>query len=85
MVIYAHLATFALTRGPSISWRILASTAAQRPSYRGGKPGLPDHGVGAVGDRPAQQAAIANLRDAVEALLAEVAHPDELTLTLNVT
>jgi hypothetical protein len=41
-------------------------------------------GVGAVGDGPAQEAAIAGLREALEVLLAETGPPDELTLTLNV-
>jgi predicted RNase H-like HicB family nuclease len=41
-------------------------------------------GVGAVGDGPSAEAAIADLRGALEALLAEVGPPDELTLTLNV-
>jgi predicted RNase H-like HicB family nuclease len=41
-------------------------------------------GVGAVGDGPTQEAAIADLREALEVLLAEVGPPDELTLTLNV-
>lgn len=41
-------------------------------------------GVGAVGEGPTQEAAIADLREALEVLLAEVGPPDELTLTLNV-
>ena len=41
-------------------------------------------GVGAVGDGPTQEAAIADLREALQVLLAEVGPPDELTLTLNV-
>jgi predicted RNase H-like HicB family nuclease len=41
-------------------------------------------GVGAVGDGPTQEAAIADLRSALEALLEVVGPPDELTLTLNV-
>jgi len=41
-------------------------------------------GVGAVGDGPTAEAAIADLRGALEALLAEVGSPDELTLTLDV-
>ena len=41
-------------------------------------------GVGAVGDGPTAEAAVADLRDALEALLAEVGPPDELTLTLDV-
>src|ERR1039457_6216484 len=41
-------------------------------------------GVGAVGDGPTQEAAIADLREALEVLLAETGPPDELTLTLNV-
>ena len=41
-------------------------------------------GVGAVGDGPTAEAAVADLRDALEALLAEVGPPDELTLTLAV-
>jgi uncharacterized protein YbjT (DUF2867 family) len=41
-------------------------------------------GVGAVGDGSTQEAAIADLREALEVLLAEVGSPDELTLTLDV-
>ena len=41
-------------------------------------------GVGAVGDGATAEAAVADLRDALEALLAEVGPPDELTLTLDV-
>ena len=41
-------------------------------------------GVGAVGDGPTREAAIADLREALEVLLAEVGPPDELTLTLDV-
>jgi len=41
-------------------------------------------GVGAVGDGATPEAAIADLREALEALLAETGPPDELTLTLNV-
>ena len=41
-------------------------------------------GVGAVGDGPTAEAAVADLRGALEALLAEVGPPDELTLTLDV-
>ena len=41
-------------------------------------------GVWAVGDGPTAEAAVADLRDALEALLAEVGPPDELTLTLDV-
>jgi hypothetical protein len=41
-------------------------------------------GVGAVGDGLTAEAAVADLRDALEALLAEVGPPDELTLTLDV-
>jgi hypothetical protein len=41
-------------------------------------------GVGAVGDGLTQEAAIADLRRALEFLLAEVGPPDELTLTLGV-
>jgi hypothetical protein len=37
-----------------------------------------------VGDGPTAEAAAADLRDALEALLAEVGPPDELTLTLDV-
>ncbi len=40
--------------------------------------------VRAVGDGPTAEAAVADLRDALEALLAEVGPPDELTLTLDV-
>jgi predicted RNase H-like HicB family nuclease len=41
-------------------------------------------GVGAVGDGPTAEAAVADLRDALEALLVEVGPPDELTLTLDI-
>ena len=41
-------------------------------------------GVGAVGDGPTPEAAVADLRDALVVLLAEVGPPDELTLTLDV-
>jgi hypothetical protein len=41
-------------------------------------------GVGAVGDGPTAEAAVGDLRDALEALLAEVGSPDERTLTLDV-
>ena len=41
-------------------------------------------GVGAVGDGPTPDAAIADLRSALELLLAEIGPPDELTLTLDV-
>ena len=41
-------------------------------------------GVGAVGNGPTAEAAVADPREALEALLAEVRPPDELTLTLNV-
>lgn len=41
-------------------------------------------GVGAVGDGPTQEAAIADLREALELLIVETGPPDELTLTLNV-
>jgi predicted RNase H-like HicB family nuclease len=41
-------------------------------------------GVGAVGDGPTQEDAIADLREALEVLLAEVGPPDELTLTHDV-
>jgi hypothetical protein len=41
-------------------------------------------GVGAVGDGPTAEAAVTDLRDALEASLAEVGPPDELTLTLDV-
>jgi predicted RNase H-like HicB family nuclease len=41
-------------------------------------------GVGAVGDGGTPEAALADLREALIALLAEVGPPDELTLTLNV-
>ncbi|WP_300614407.1 hypothetical protein [Trebonia sp.] len=41
-------------------------------------------GVGAVGDGPTQEEAVADLRSALEALLDVVGPPDELTLTLNV-
>jgi hypothetical protein len=39
---------------------------------------------GRVSDGPTAEAAVADLRDALEALLAEVGPRDELTLTLNV-
>lgn len=41
-------------------------------------------GVGAVGDGPTAEAVIADLRGALEALLAEAGPPEELTLTLDV-
>jgi predicted RNase H-like HicB family nuclease len=41
-------------------------------------------GVGAVGDGGTREAALDDLRDALQALIAEVGIPDELTLTLNV-
>jgi len=41
-------------------------------------------GVGAVGDGASAAPAVAGLRGALEALLAEVGPPDELTLTLDV-
>jgi predicted RNase H-like HicB family nuclease len=41
-------------------------------------------GVGAVGDGPTREAALADLREALEVLLAEVGPPDELTLTVDV-
>jgi predicted RNase H-like HicB family nuclease len=41
-------------------------------------------GVGAVGDGATPEAAVADLRTALEALLDVVGPPDELTLTLNV-
>ena len=41
-------------------------------------------GVGAVGDGETPEAALDDLREALQALLAEVGPPDELTLTLNV-
>ena len=41
-------------------------------------------GVGAVGEGSTREAAIADLREALQVLLAEVGPPDELTLTLNV-
>jgi len=41
-------------------------------------------GVGAVGDGPTEEAAIADLREALEALLAETGPPPELTVTLDV-
>jgi predicted RNase H-like HicB family nuclease len=41
-------------------------------------------GVGAVGDGPTREAAVADLRDALVVLLAEVGPPEELTLTLDV-
>jgi predicted RNase H-like HicB family nuclease len=37
-------------------------------------------GVGAVGDGPTEEAAVADLRAALEALLAETGPPPELTL-----
>jgi predicted RNase H-like HicB family nuclease len=41
-------------------------------------------GVGAVGDGPTPEAAVVDLRNALQALLAETGPPDELTLTLDV-
>jgi hypothetical protein len=41
-------------------------------------------GVGATGDGPTEEAAIADLRAALQALLAETGPPPELTLTLDV-
>ena len=41
-------------------------------------------GVGAVGDGPTEEAAVDDLRAALEALLAETGPPPELTLTLDV-
>ncbi len=41
-------------------------------------------GVGAVGGGSTPEAAIADLREALEVMLAETGPPDELTLTLNV-
>lgn len=41
-------------------------------------------GVGAVGDGPTPEAAVADLREGLAALIAEVGPPDELTLTLDV-
>jgi predicted RNase H-like HicB family nuclease len=41
-------------------------------------------GVGAVGDGETPEAALDDLREALQALIAEVGAPDELTLTLNV-
>ena len=41
-------------------------------------------GVGAAGDGATAEAAVADLREALEVLLAEVGPPDELTLTLDV-
>ena len=41
-------------------------------------------GVGAVGDGATREAALDDLRDALQALIAEVGIPDELTLSLNV-
>ena len=41
-------------------------------------------GVGVVGDGPTADAAIADLRDALGVLLAEVGPPDDSTLTLDV-
>jgi predicted RNase H-like HicB family nuclease len=41
-------------------------------------------GAGAVGDGMSAEAAVAELRDALEALLAEAGPADELTLTLDV-
>ena len=41
-------------------------------------------GVGAAGDGATAEAAVADLRDALEALLVEVGPPDELTLTVDV-
>ena len=41
-------------------------------------------GVGAVGDGATEEAAVADLRAAMQALLAETGPPPELTLTLDV-
>lgn len=41
-------------------------------------------GVGAVGDGPTEEAAVADLREGLQALLAETGPPPELTLTLDV-
>ncbi len=41
-------------------------------------------GVGAVGDGPTAEAAVADLRQALEILLVETGPPDELTLTVDV-
>ena len=41
-------------------------------------------GVGAFGDGPTQEDAMADLRAALKVLIDEVGPPDELTLTLNV-
>jgi predicted RNase H-like HicB family nuclease len=41
-------------------------------------------GVGAVGDGPTEEAAVDDLRAALEVLLAETGPPPELTLTLDV-
>jgi predicted RNase H-like HicB family nuclease len=41
-------------------------------------------GVGAVGDGETREAALDDLREALQALIAEAGIPDELTLTLNV-
>ncbi len=41
-------------------------------------------GVGAVGDGETQEAAIADLREALAVLIAETGAPPELTLTLDV-
>jgi predicted RNase H-like HicB family nuclease len=40
--------------------------------------------VGAAGDGETPEAALDDLREALQALIAEVGAPDELTLTLNV-
>jgi hypothetical protein len=41
-------------------------------------------GVGGVGDGSTREAAVADLRDALVILLAEVGPPDELALTIDV-
>jgi predicted RNase H-like HicB family nuclease len=41
-------------------------------------------GVGAVGDGETREAALDDLREALEGLIAEAGIPDELTLTLEV-
>lgn len=41
-------------------------------------------GVGAVGDGPTEEAAVGDVRAALEVLLAETGPPPELTLTLDV-
>jgi hypothetical protein len=63
----------------------MAEWAGRLPSRLGGRwcqRGARD--VGAVGDGATREAALADLREPLHALIAEVGIPDELTLTLEV-